>query len=172
MMASQVAQANPKTYRYKFKNMTTCRQWVMLPHDIVATLWRYPEVFYPTLVGAPGDLESYWDRSSDLEEAHADMGEDLRRWALPLRLYGDAADSHRAQNFELTSLLPVLACASTTQDTRLVLAVRSTVSTSPEASHVINHVLAWSFEALRRMAAYVVAGFAVASLRIGGAPIP
>ena len=123
----------------------------MLPHEITAELWEHPQIFFPLFVGAPGDVEAYWNRSPDLEELHADL-DGLRDHVLPMRLYGDSADSTKSQNFELMSILPVLAVASNTLDTRIVVSVRSTGATSSKASHKINEVLAWSFEAMRRMA--------------------
>ena len=78
---------------------------------------------------------------------------------IPYRVYGDSADSKRNQNFELTSLLPCCATGSATLDTRIVLAIRSTSSTSPESCHIINEVLTWSFEAMRHLASPNLSGF-------------
>ena len=66
-----------------------------------------------------------------------------------VRLYGDGADAHRAQHFELMSLLAVIPGSSSTLDSRVPLSVRNTNKTASESRQVICSVLAWSFDALR-----------------------
>ena len=150
---------------FKMKGQTTCQQHCMLPHDLFDTIYsRNFEMFCTLFVGGPGELESYWIRNSDLTDEHPEYVGLFDKYILPVRLYGDGADSKRNQNFELTlgrcrgfagsnrlrmSLLPCLAAGSSTLDTRLVLSVRSTMATEPSASHVINEVIAWSLECLR-----------------------
>ena len=46
-----------------------CPQCVMLPHDIVATLYNYPEIFHSILTGEPGRIEEYWRQNQDLLES-------------------------------------------------------------------------------------------------------
>lgn len=123
----------------------------MLPHQLVSAVYHHSwDTFVAVFLGAPGELEDYWLRNTDLMDYHPELlGHDFPRHIIPYRIYGDAADSRRAQNFELTSMIPIMSCGSATLDTRLALCVRSTVATSPEASHVVNEVLAWSFEAMR-----------------------
>lgn len=68
---------------------------------------------------------------------------------MPLRLYGDGADAHNAQHFELMSMLPILCASSSTMDSRLLLTVRSCDKTTTQTRTDILTVIAWSFEALR-----------------------
>ena len=42
------------------------RQNVMLPHDIVHTIHKFPGVFYRIWTGRPGKLEGYWSYNEDL----------------------------------------------------------------------------------------------------------
>ncbi len=44
-------------------------QYVMLPHDIVSSMFQHPQVFYPIFVGEPGRIEKYWQENGDLWEA-------------------------------------------------------------------------------------------------------
>ena len=43
-----------------------CKQHVMPPHDIVASLYEYPETFFPLLTGEPGRIDHYWTENMDL----------------------------------------------------------------------------------------------------------
>jgi len=40
------------------RNQQTCKQSVMPPHDILASLYNYPEVFHPIVTGEPGDFNN------------------------------------------------------------------------------------------------------------------
>ena len=42
------------------------KQCVMLPHDIVAHLYKYPELFHPIFTGEPGSIQQYWEENMDL----------------------------------------------------------------------------------------------------------
>ena len=44
-------------------------QCVLLPHEIVASMYKHPKVFFPLLVGEPGRLEKYWAENIDLYES-------------------------------------------------------------------------------------------------------
>lgn len=44
----------------------TTKQCVMPPHDIVACLYKFPEIFHPLLTGEPGRIQQYWDQNMDL----------------------------------------------------------------------------------------------------------
>lgn len=68
---------------------------------------------------------------------------------IPLRIYGDGADAQ--QHFEIFTLLPILGCSSSTLDSRILLNVRNTEKTAPEARRTILEIIAWSFEALRTL---------------------
>ena len=68
---------------------------------------------------------------------------------IPLRIYGDGADAQ--QHFEIFTLLPILGCSSSTLDSRILLTVRNTEKTAPEARRTILEIIAWSFEALRTL---------------------
>ena len=43
--------------------MTQC---VLLPHEIMSSLWQYPDVFYPLMIGEPGRIDKYWKENPDL----------------------------------------------------------------------------------------------------------
>ena len=43
-----------------------CQQSIMLPHDIVASVWPVQEVFHEVFLGVPGQLEAYWASNLDL----------------------------------------------------------------------------------------------------------
>lgn len=43
-----------------------CKQSIMPPHDIVATLYEKSEMFFPLFTGEPGQLEKYWVENRDL----------------------------------------------------------------------------------------------------------
>lgn len=47
----------------------SCKQHVMLPHDIVSYLYNFPENFFPTFTGEPGRLQRYWEQNLDLFES-------------------------------------------------------------------------------------------------------
>lgn len=55
-----------------------CTQSVMPPHDFVATLFDFPNIFYPLFTGEPGRIERYWAENYDLFES-LDMP-DLDSW--------------------------------------------------------------------------------------------
>lgn len=38
----------------------------MLPHDLVSSLYKFPEIFHPLMTGVPGALEQYWAQNQDL----------------------------------------------------------------------------------------------------------
>ena len=38
----------------------------MLPHDLVSSLYNFPEIFHPLMTGVPGALEQYWAQNQDL----------------------------------------------------------------------------------------------------------
>lgn len=65
---------------------------------------------------------------------------------IPLRLYGDGADAQ--QHFEIMTVLPIMACGSSTLDTRLLCSVRNTDKTTADARTKINEVISWSFHSL------------------------
>ena len=60
-----------------------CKQHVMPPHDIVASLYEYPDTFFPLLTGEPGRIDHYWTENMDLFRS-LDMP-DLEAW-LPKHL--------------------------------------------------------------------------------------
>ena len=45
------------------------KQSVMLPREIVASMYNYPEVFFPIFLGEPGRIEKYWAENIDLYES-------------------------------------------------------------------------------------------------------
>lgn len=92
-------------------------------------------------------IEDYWMFNADLAE-RLDLQGQLHR-CVPYRLYGDGADSHRGQHFEICTILPVLGGGKSTYDTRLLLSVRNTVLTTDEARTMIHERIAWSCECLR-----------------------
>ena len=51
-----------------------CKQCVMLPHDIVSSLYEYPEIYHPLFTGEPGRIEAYWQNNMGLFES---LGESL-----------------------------------------------------------------------------------------------
>ena len=157
------------------------KQYVMLPHDIVASMYDYHDghQFFQTWVGVPGDsqcnikklpvfflnrftvyiplastknisasedLEKYWRDNPDLAATCPDL--DLAQ-TCPYRIYGDGADSHRNQNFEAMTLLPLMCGSHSTMDSRLLLSVRNAGATASGARVLINEVIAWSLMALR-----------------------
>lgn len=61
-----------------------CKQHVMPPHDIVASLYEYPDTFFPLLTGEPGRIDHYWTENMDLYRA-LNMP-DLEAW-LPKNCY-------------------------------------------------------------------------------------
>lgn len=40
----------------------------MLPHDIVHSMYKFPEIFHNIWTGAPGELEKYWAYNLDLAD--------------------------------------------------------------------------------------------------------
>ena len=47
----------------------TCKQCVLPPHDVVSSLYAFPENFFPMFTGEPGRLSKYWDENMDLYES-------------------------------------------------------------------------------------------------------
>ncbi len=56
------------------------KQCVLPPHDILGSLYRHPEIFYPLFVGEPGRIQKYWQENVDLHEALDMVG--LEPWHL------------------------------------------------------------------------------------------
>ena len=46
-----------------------CKQCILLPHDIMASLFEYPEVFHAIITGEPGRIDEYWAQNLDLLES-------------------------------------------------------------------------------------------------------
>ena len=93
------------------------------------------------------DVNRFWERNEDLAATCPDIP-DLNL-AIPYRVYGDGADSHRNQNFEAMTLLPVLASGSSTLDTRILVSVRNCQGTAASARTKISETIAWSLCAMR-----------------------
>lgn len=130
------------------RGVETCKQYVMPPHELISSIFQFDQrLFESIFVGIPGDVQDYWAHNLDHLEEFPGLDPN---WALPLRLYGDGADVRGHNHFELMTLLPVLGASTSTMDTRLLLAVRSTIQTDqgPTVSKICE-VLRWSFEALR-----------------------
>ena len=142
--------------RARLRGEKTCRQHIMAPHDLIHTIFAYDEWLFQSLfLGAPGDIEDYWDHNWQHALNFPEF-DDRAIWEqiIPLRIYGDGADVNKSGtlHFELLSLLPTLTASSSTLDSRLLLAVRSTYHTDPSALHDLSAVIAWSFEALSCLA--------------------
>lgn len=60
-------------------NMFT-KQAVIPPHELVAALYPFKEIFHPLLTGEPGSIEAYWQQNTDLLEAINDPN--LEPWQL------------------------------------------------------------------------------------------
>lgn len=107
----------PEDRATQFTHMKLVKVGMLLPHEIVASLWSYSagELFYAMMAGTPSascpklmsrgaseaqDLCQYWDRNKDLErsirarwEANGiEPVEDFSSSCVPLRLYGDGAE--------------------------------------------------------------------------------
>lgn len=57
---------------------TQCKQCVMPPHDIVASLYEFSHIFNPIFLGEPGAIDEYWENNRDLLDS-LDMP-DLEVW--------------------------------------------------------------------------------------------
>ena len=149
-----------------------CKQSMMLPHDIVSTVYKYQDNFQMLFLGVPGRLERYWSENMDffatLEEASCEPWQTPQTFVglymllahaakqvrvqipkdnvVPLRVYGDGADAQ--QHFEIMTILPVLSASSSTLDSRILVSVRNSDKTTNEARYKILEVLSWSFNAL------------------------
>ena len=56
------------------RNEKTCKQSVMLPHELVGCIYhKCFDTFVSRFLGAPGDLEEYWKRNSELMEEHVEL---------------------------------------------------------------------------------------------------
>lgn len=55
-----------------------CKQSVMLPHDIISSLYDFPEIYHPLFTGEPGRIEWYWGQNMDLFESLGDPN--LEAW--------------------------------------------------------------------------------------------
>lgn len=67
-----------RSNRNFFEISRLAKQSVMPPHDILASLYNYPEVFHPIVTGEPGRLQQYWAQNEDLYES---LGmPDLEAW--------------------------------------------------------------------------------------------
>ena len=116
------------------------------------TIRTYPnhvqQLLLSNLLGLHRDqeLRTFWENNPDLAETCSDLSLDM---AIPYRVYGDGADSHRNQSFEAITLLPCLSGSSSTMDTRILVSVRNTVSTASSARTKISEVIAWSLCCLR-----------------------
>ena len=71
--------------------------------------------------------------------------------ACPYRIYGDGADSHRNQNFEAMTILPLMCRSHSTMDSRILLSVRNAAGTASSARNLINEVISWSLIQLRSL---------------------
>lgn len=61
-----MAKARPVTKKALVDESKVIPQFVMLPHDICASLFQSPGVFHHLLTGTPGDIDSYWQNNQDL----------------------------------------------------------------------------------------------------------
>ena len=121
----------------------------MPPRETIAAIYNFSEeLFHALFCGSVGELQEYWihnaDHSSNFPEYEGDFTH-----VVPLRIYGDGADTTRNQHMEILTLLPTLCASSATKDSRLLIACRSTVQTARAALGKLATVIAWSFEALR-----------------------
>lgn len=57
-----------------------CKQSVLPPHDLVASLYEHPHIFFPIFTAEPGRLEHYWSQNTDLYESLGMPGLDI--WPL------------------------------------------------------------------------------------------
>ena len=57
---------------------TQCKQCVMPPHDIVASLYEFSHIFNPIFLGEPGAIDEYRENNRDLLDS-LDMP-DLEVW--------------------------------------------------------------------------------------------
>ena len=122
--------------------------YIMLPHEMISSMYDgCSGLFHYIFTGVPGELEKYWLYNSDLAESLEIMADQFAHH-VPLRLYGDGADARGRAHFELYSILPVLSCSGSTLDSRLLVCVRNT-NTTTHTRQTICQILAWSFSALR-----------------------
>ncbi len=110
------------------------KQSVLLPHELVSSLFVQPHIFHPLLTGEPGRLQWYWSQNADLMNCFDGLDPWLTKmWGpksystmlqdgctayrlfrspkdpattIPLRIYGDGAEAQ--QHFEIMSLLPLM----------------------------------------------------------------
>ena len=43
-----------------------CQQSIMPPHDILASLYEFPDIYHPLITGEPGRIGQYWRENEDL----------------------------------------------------------------------------------------------------------
>lgn len=115
---------------------------------VKAIIGSRPETFLGWKLCPIKDCESYWSRNGDLAESVGIMNPAT---TIPVRLYGDGADSTKNQKFEVTSLLPVLGLSGSTLDSRIMLACRNVGATTDQGRDAINTVITWSFKCLRSL---------------------
>lgn len=59
----------------------------MPPRDILSTLYEYPNIFFPVMVGEPGAIQKYWSENMDLYET-LDMPPDLDSRLFRRKVFG------------------------------------------------------------------------------------
>lgn len=173
---SQAAEVQPTWDKALLRGDKFIKQYCQPPHDIIRHMYNFSsgEIFFYLFTGLPGVASQHFGVyvRSKCERTHENCTIGLTRgnrsllgwwwprleaqlpgvWrsfskVIPLRIYGDGADA--ARKFEFFSLLPILACSSSTMDTRLVLSVRNCSRTYSDCRVKLAEVIAWSFEALR-----------------------
>ena len=141
--ASKIHRAAP------YPRSPTLKQYVMPPHETIHAIYSFSEeLFHALFCGTAGEIQEYWMHNGDHSDNFPEM-EGSFHHTIPLRIYGDGADTTRNQHMEVLTLLPTLCTSSATKDSRILISVRSTVQTGNKALEKISTVISWSFEALR-----------------------
>ena len=174
-----IAQVNLTEQQLLLRGERMCQQSIMPPHDILASLYEFPDIYHPLITGEPGRIGQYWRENEDLL-SKLDVP-NLEPWyVISNGSFSPHQDSPKLifvagiffrticqdpskcvplrvygdgadaqQHFEVFTILPIMGCSSSTLDTRLLCSVRNTERTTNEARKRIVEILAWSFEALR-----------------------
>ncbi len=49
------------------------KQFILLPHELVSSLFDHPHIFHPLFTGEPGRLQWYWSQNADLMDVHGEL---------------------------------------------------------------------------------------------------
>ncbi len=125
----------------------------LLPHEVLASLYKFPELFEFLFTGGPSNLQAWWDNAAVAGGswyAEHPVIADTPHMCIPLGMHGDDAGMHGHES-TLIVTWNSLAVKHATLDSRIVFSMLRVADIDKRAQktlQVLYRVLSWSFNAL------------------------